>query len=70
MHATSIKSDSPLAGETGRRVIFAVVAAAVFMTFLDQWVVNVALEAIGRSMPGTTLGGLSWIINAYTIALA
>ncbi len=58
--------------ETDRRgwLIFGVLAAAVFMTNLDLWVVNVALESIGRDLPGASLSGLSWIINVYAITLA
>jgi EmrB/QacA subfamily drug resistance transporter len=40
------------------------------MTNLDLWVVNVALDAIGHDLPGATLSGLSWIINAYAVTLA
>lgn len=56
------------------RVAALVVVAAVFMTNLDLWIVNVALPSIGAgfSRPGrpTSLGDLSWVLNAYAIALA
>ncbi|MFE2075762.1 MFS transporter [Streptomyces misionensis] len=52
-----------------------VILLAVFMTNLDLWIVNVALPAMGSSFassPGraATLGSLSWVLNAYAIALA
>lgn len=53
-----------------RRAAVAVVLIAVFMSNLDLWVVNVAITAIGRNLPGSSLAGLSWVINGYSIALA
>lgn len=43
---------------------------ANFMCNLDLWVVNVAITAIGKDLPGSSLGGLSWVINGYAIAIA
>ncbi len=47
-----------------------VVATALFMTNLDLWIVNVALNAIGTDLPGSSLAGLSWVLNAYAVTLA
>ena len=51
-----------------------VVVAAVFMTNLDLWIVNVALPAIGTGFgsPGrpVSLSALSWVLNAYAVGLA
>jgi EmrB/QacA subfamily drug resistance transporter len=56
------------------RVAVGVVALAVFMTNLDLWIVNVALPAMGTSFRTgghpESLGDLSWVLNAYAIALA
>jgi len=46
------------------------VTAAVFMSNLDLWVANVALDSIGRDFAGSSLSGLSWVLNAYAIVLA
>lgn len=46
-----------------------VVVAAVFMSNLDLWIVNVALVDMGRSFGGS-LSGLSWVLNAYAVTLA
>ncbi|GLW04213.1 hypothetical protein Slala05_78430 [Streptomyces lavendulae subsp. lavendulae] len=50
--------------------MFATVAAAVFMSNLDLFIVNAALPAIGHSFDGSGLGSLSWILNGYAIAFA
>jgi EmrB/QacA subfamily drug resistance transporter len=56
------------------RIAAAVVMLAVFMTNLDLWIVNVALPAISKSFGGpghgASLADLSWVLNAYAIALA
>lgn len=52
-----------------RRWTLAVVCAATAMLMLDIAVVNTALHPIARDLR-TTLGGLKWIVDAYTLALA
>ena len=42
---------------------------ALFMIMLDNTVVNVALPSIQRDL-GTSLSGLEWTLNAYTLAFA
>jgi EmrB/QacA subfamily drug resistance transporter len=37
---------------------------------LDLWIVNVALPAMGAGFGRPSLGALSWVLNAYAIALA
>ena len=51
-------------------LILAVLALAVFMSSLDLFIVNLAFPYIGRQYPGTTIGSLSWVLNAYTIVFA
>ncbi|WP_232246420.1 MFS transporter [Kitasatospora mediocidica] len=46
------------------------VAAAVFVSNLDLFIVNVALPAMGRHFPGSTLASLSWVLNGYAIVFA
>ncbi|SDH64199.1 MFS transporter [Pseudonocardia oroxyli] len=53
-----------------RRATTAVALISGFMVNLDLWVVNVAITAIGGSLSGSSLAGLSWVINGYAIALA
>src|SRR3982750_227229 len=47
-----------------------VTSVAVFMSFLDVTIVNIAFPDIRASFPRTSLSGLSWILNAYTIVFA
>jgi EmrB/QacA subfamily drug resistance transporter len=60
--------------ESNRWVTVAVLMLAVFMTNLDLWIVNVALPALGAGFAQAgrqpSLGALSWVLNAYAIALA
>ncbi len=50
--------------------ILLVTAVAVFMSFLDVTIVNIAFPDIERSFPDASLGGLSWILNAYNVVFA
>src|SRR6202021_3365290 len=61
-----------LVSATGRRTtaVVAVLALAVFMSSLDLFIVNLAFPYIGKEYPGTSLGSLSWVLNAYTIVFA
>lgn len=44
--------------------------AAAFMTMLDLFIVNVAFESIGETYSGSSLAGLSWVLNAYIVVYA
>ena len=50
--------------------VLAVVVVGVFMAGLDVFIVNIAFPQIHADFPGTSLSGLSWILNAYTIVFA
>jgi EmrB/QacA subfamily drug resistance transporter len=52
------------------RAVFVTVATAVFVSYLDLFVVNIALPYIGRDFHGTSLASLSWVLNAYAIVFA
>lgn len=47
-----------------------VLCVAAFMTMLDLFIVNVAFESIGRTYAGSSLAGLSWVLNAYIVVYA
>jgi EmrB/QacA subfamily drug resistance transporter len=51
------------------RAVFVVVCAAIFMSNLDLFVVNVAFPDIHRDLGGG-LSALSWVLNAYAIVFA
>jgi EmrB/QacA subfamily drug resistance transporter len=50
--------------------VLIVVSAAVFMASLDLFIVNIAFPAIAEDFGGTSLGSLSWVLNAYAIVFA
>jgi len=50
--------------------VLLVTSVAVFMGFLDVTIVNIAFPDIESSFAGTSLAGLSWILNAYNIVFA
>jgi EmrB/QacA subfamily drug resistance transporter len=50
--------------------VFTIVSVGVFMAGLDLFIVNIAFPDIRRDFDGTSLAGLSWILNAYAIVFA
>jgi EmrB/QacA subfamily drug resistance transporter len=50
--------------------VLIIVSAAVFMSSLDLFIVNIAFPDIERDFGGTSLASLSWILNAYAIVFA
>ena len=50
--------------------VLVVAALGAFLAFLDVTIVNVAFPNIRESFPGTSIGELSWVLNAYNIVLA
>ncbi len=45
-------------------------AGAAFLALLDVTVVNLAIPALGRAYPGTSVTSLSWVITAYATLFA
>jgi EmrB/QacA subfamily drug resistance transporter len=52
-----------------RLLILVICSMSLLLVGLDVTIVNVALPAIGRSFQ-STLSGLQWIVDAYTLVLA
>jgi EmrB/QacA subfamily drug resistance transporter len=50
--------------------VLIVTAVAVFVSFLDVTIVNVAFPDIEKDFPGTAQADLSWVLNAYNIVFA
>ena len=50
--------------------VLLVTSVAVFMSFLDVTIVNIAFPDIRASFPESSLSHLSWILNAYSIVFA
>jgi NTE family protein len=63
-----------VAGTTRARVpasrVLLVSAFGAFLAFLDATIVNVAFPSIRDSFHGTSIGALSWVLNAYNIVFA
>src|SRR3954469_12015241 len=53
-----------------RTKVAAIVSVGVFVASLDLFIVNIAFPDIERDFQGTSLGSLSWILNAYAIVFA
>jgi EmrB/QacA subfamily drug resistance transporter len=52
------------------RTVLLVAMLGAFMAFLDNTIVTIAFPNMLRSLPHSTLRSLSWVFNAYNIALA
>jgi MFS family permease len=52
-----------------RRLVLAICSTGLLMVGLDATIVNIALPAIHRSL-GSSLAGLQWTVDAYTLVLA
>lgn len=50
--------------------VLTVVSIAVFVASLDLFIVNVAFPDIQSDFAGSTVSGLSWVLNAYAIVYA
>ncbi|MGB7817455.1 MAG: DHA2 family efflux MFS transporter permease subunit [Ornithinibacter sp.] len=59
----------PTARIPASRVLL-VACFGAFLAFLDATIVNVAFPSIRESFPDSTIGGLSWVLNAYNIVFA
>jgi EmrB/QacA subfamily drug resistance transporter len=72
VHTAIARADAPPAGgkTTHRWGILAVLGIVAFMAQLDFFIVNVALDGIGKSFPGASEGSLSWVLDAYAIVFA
>ncbi|HTY73887.1 MAG TPA: DHA2 family efflux MFS transporter permease subunit [Actinomycetes bacterium] len=57
-------------GRISERTVLLVASFGAFLAFLDATIVNVAFPSIQRSLPGSSISSLSWILNAYSIVFA
>jgi EmrB/QacA subfamily drug resistance transporter len=60
---------APQLDRRGRLTVLAICSMSLLVVGLDTTIVNVALPAIHRSF-SSSLAGLQWVIDAYTLALA
>ncbi|MBA2638692.1 MAG: MFS transporter, partial [Nocardioidaceae bacterium] len=50
--------------------VLLVTAAAVFLSFLDATIVNIAFPSLRTSFPAASLGDASWVLSAYAVVFA
>ncbi len=62
-------SGGPSLSPGRRRLILAICCLSLLIVGLDVTIVNVALPSIGRQLH-TTVSGLQWTVDAYTLVLA
>lgn len=51
-------------------LVLLVLTGAVWLAGIDMFIVNVALDDIGRDLGEPDLGALSWILNGYAVTFA
>jgi EmrB/QacA subfamily drug resistance transporter len=51
-------------------LVLLVVGVGVFLASLDLFIVNIAFPDLERDFAGTSLAGLSWVLNAYAVVFA
>lgn len=56
--------------EKARWRAFLLVAPAIFISILDMFIVNIAFPDLLRDFEGSSISGLSWVLNAYAIVFA
>jgi MFS family permease len=68
--ATPAPAPTADTGNPRRWAIMAVLGAVAFMAQLDFFIVNAALDGIGRSFAGSSEALVSWVLSAYAIIFA
>ncbi|MBU3061945.1 MFS transporter [Nocardia sp. NEAU-G5] len=61
---------NPQEGHPRRWAIMGVLSTVASMALLDFFVVNVSLDGMSHSYPGSGISALSWVLNAYAIVFA
>ena len=63
-------SQHPSRPAASPNVVLVIVCAGVVLASLDLFIVNVALPQMAKDFGVRSLGGLSWVLNAYAIVYA
>jgi EmrB/QacA subfamily drug resistance transporter len=69
MATQTIAHEQAVPDRRGRLLVLAVCSMSLLLVGLDATIVNIALPAIQRSLH-STLSGLQWTVDAYTLVLA
>jgi NTE family protein len=67
---TAVASAPVVTSRVAPSRVLLVASFGAFLALLDATIVNVAFPSIRESFPDTTIGGLSWVLNAYNIVFA
>ena len=59
-----------VSGRVAPSKVLLVASFGAFLAFLDATIVNVAFPTIRESFPDSSIGALSWVLNAYNIVFA
>ena len=62
--------ETPTLRRVSQHGALAVASFGALLAFLDVTVVNIAFPSIEQSFPTTSIGALSWVLNAYNIVFA
>src|SRR5664279_463306 len=60
----------PPPGAGSPKMVFVVLALAVFISTLDVFIVNIAVPSIQSSFDRSSVADISWVLNAYAIVFA
>ena len=66
----STSEPSVATGRVPHGRVLLVASSGAFLAFLDATIVNVAFPSIRESFERTSIGDLSWVLNAYNIVFA
>lgn len=69
---TAVAGGVPLLGgrKDTSRTILVVASFGAFLAFIDSTIVNVAFPSIQQDFPTSSIGDLSWVLNAYNVVFA
>ena len=62
-------SQHPRSGHDRRWLTLAVLCVSLLVIVIDNTIVNVALPTLQRDL-GTSISGLQWVVDAYTLVFA
>ena len=68
--ALVVETPTPSVRRVSRHGTLAVASFGALLAFLDVTIVNIAFPSIEQSFPTTSIGALSWVLNAYNIVFA
>ncbi|KVE63580.1 MFS transporter [Burkholderia vietnamiensis] len=70
MSAPSVPASQAQPNSISPWPVFWIASVAVFLVSIDVTVLYAAFPALRRAFPGVDSGGLSWVLNAYTLVFA